>query len=108
MCVCVWGGYLPSYKGVLQHIGNRQCYATLKLSRTDGQTDTCDIPWYWAFPRNPFIINISMYFGATEKWHVQMVMVSRVVQLAGALDAPSGTHVTNRPVYAVISVMPDV
>ena len=25
-----------------------------------------------------------MYFGATEKWHVQMVMVSRVVQLAGA------------------------
>ena len=47
-----------------------------------------------------------MYFGATEKWHVQMVMVSRVVQLAGALD--SGTRVSNRPVYAVISVMPDV
>ena len=68
----------------------------------------CDIPWYRAFPRNPFIINISMYFGATEKWHVQMVMVSRVVQLAGALDAPSGTRVSNRPVYAVISVKPDV
>ena len=56
----------------------------------------------------PFIINISMYFVATEKWHVQMVMVSCVVQLAGALDAPSGTRVSNRPVYAVISVMPDV
>ena len=70
---------------------------------------TCDIPWYRAFPRNPFIINISMYFGATEKWHVQMVMVSRVVQLAGASDTPSGTNsVSNRPVYAVISVMPDV
>ena len=68
----------------------------------------CDIPWYRAFPRNPFIINISMYFGATEKWHVQMVMVSRVVQLAGASDAPSGTRVPNRPVYAVILVMPDV
>ena len=24
----------------------------------------CDIPWYRAFPRNPFIINISMYFRA--------------------------------------------
>ena len=71
-------------------------------------TYTCDIPWYRAFPRNPFIINISMYFGATEKWHVQMVMVSRVVQLAGASDVPSGTRVSNRPVYAVISVMPDV
>ena len=68
----------------------------------------CDIPWHRAFPRNPFIINISMYFGATEKWHAQMVMVSRVVQLAGALDAPSGTRVSNRPVYAVILVMPDV
>ena len=30
-----------------------------------------------------------------------MVMVSRVVQLAGAMDAPSGTRVSNRPVYAV-------
>ena len=68
----------------------------------------CDIPGYKAFPRNTFINNVSMYFGATEKWHVQMVMVSRVVQLAGASDAPSGTHVSNRPVYAVISVMPDV
>ena len=67
----------------------------------------CDIPWYRALPRNPFIINISMYFGATQKWHVQMVMVSRVVQLAGALDAPPGTRVSNRPVYAVISVKPD-
>ena len=68
----------------------------------------CDIPWYRAFPRNPFSINISMYFGATEKWHVQMVMVSRVVQLAAASDAPPGTRVSNRPVYAVILVMPDV
>ena len=41
-----------------------------------------------------------MYFGATEKWHVQMVMVSCVVQLAGASDAPPGTRVSNRPVYA--------
>ena len=32
----------------------------------------------------------------------------RVVQLAGASDAPPGTRVSNRPVYAVISVMPDV
>ena len=68
----------------------------------------CDIPWHRAFPRYPFIINISMYFGATEKWHVQMVMVSRVVQLVGASDAPPRTRVSNRPVYAVISVMPDV
>ena len=68
----------------------------------------CDIPWYRAFPRKTCIINISMYFGATEKWHVQMVMVSRVVQLAGASDVPPGTRVSNRPVYAVISVMPDV
>ena len=37
---------------------------------------------------------------------MQMVMVSRVVQLAGASDAPSGTHVPNRPVYAVILAMP--
>ena len=58
-----------------------------------------------AFPRNPFIINISMYFGATEKWHVQMVMVSRIVQLAGASDAPSGTRVPNRAVYAVILII---
>ena len=49
-----------------------------------------------------------MYFGATEKWHVQMVMVSRVVQLAGASDAPPGTRVSNRGVYAGILVMPDV
>ena len=68
----------------------------------------CDIPWYRAFPRSPFIINISMYFGATEKWHVQMVMVSRVVQLAGAMDAPSGTRVSNRPLYAVILMIADV
>ena len=70
----------------------------------------CDIPWYRAFPRNPFIINISMYmyFGATEKWHVQMVMVLHVVQLAGAPDAPPGTRVSNREVYAGILVMPDV
>ena len=68
----------------------------------------CDIPWYRAFPRNPFIIDINMYFGATEKWHVQMVMVSRVVQLAGASDAPSGTRVPNRPVYAVILMIADV
>ena len=68
----------------------------------------CDIPWYRAFPRNPFIINISMYFGATEKWYVQMVMVSRVVQLAGASDAPPGTRVSNRPVYAVILMITDV
>ena len=40
-----------------------------------------------------------MYFGATEKWHVQMVMVSRVIQLAGASDAPPVTRVSNRPVY---------
>ena len=46
--------------------------------------------------------------GATEKWHVQMVMVSRVVQLAGASDAPLGTRVSNRPVCGVILVMADV
>ena len=68
----------------------------------------CDIPWYKVFPRSPFIINISMYFGATEKWHVQMVMVSRVVQLAEASDAPSGTRVPNRPAYAVILMITDV
>ena len=68
----------------------------------------CDIPWYRAFPRNPFIINISMYYGATEKWHVQMVMVSRVVQLAGASDAPPGTRVSNRGVDAVILKRADV
>ena len=65
-------------------------------------------PWYKAFPRNTFIINVSMYFGAAEKWHVWMVMLSRVVQLAGESDAPPGTRVSNRAVYAVISVMPDV
>ena len=68
----------------------------------------CDIPLYRAFPRNPFIINISMYFGATEKWYVQMVMVSRVVQLAGASDAPPGTRVSNRGVCGVILVIADV
>ena len=68
----------------------------------------CDIPWYRDFPRNPFIINISMYFGATEKWYVQMVMVSRVVQLAGASDAPPGTRVSNRTVCGVILVIADV
>ena len=68
----------------------------------------CDIPWYRAFPRYPFIINVNMHFGATEKWHVQMVMVSRVVQLAGASDAPPGTRVSNRPVNAVILVIADV
>ena len=68
----------------------------------------CDIPLYRAFPQNPFIINISMYFGATEKWHVQMVMVSRVVRLAGASDAPPGTRVSNHPVYAVILMIADV
>ena len=75
---------------------------------TDWMIYICDIPWHKAFPRNTFIINVNMYFGATEKWHVWMVMVSRVVQLAGASDAPPGTRVSNRPVYAVISVMPDV
>ena len=68
----------------------------------------CGIPWYRAFLRYPFIINISMYFGATEKWHVLIVMVSRVVQLAGASDAPSGTRVSNRPVCGVILVIADV
>ena len=44
------------------------------------------------FPRNTFINNVSMYFGATEKWHVQMVMVTRIVQLAGAIGrAPWNT-----------------
>ena len=68
----------------------------------------CDIPWYRALPRNPFIIDISMYFGATEKWHVQMVMVTRVVQLAGASDAPPGTRVSNRLVVAGILMNADV
>ena len=68
----------------------------------------CDIPWYRAFPRYPFIINISMYFGATEKWDVYMVMVLSVVQLAGASDAPPGTRVSNRPVCGVILVIADV
>ena len=36
----------------------------------------------------PLSLKVSMYFGATEKWHVYMVTVSRVVQLAGASDAP--------------------
>ena len=27
------------------------------------EDEYCDIPWYRAFPRNPFIINVSMYFG---------------------------------------------
>ena len=61
-----------------------------------------------AFPRNPFIINISMYFGATEKRHVQMVIVTRVVQLAGASEEPPGTRVSNRPVYAGILMKADV
>ena len=93
--VWIYRRYLQNYTGLLG------LYTFIILY-------TCDIPWYRAFPRNPFIINISINFGATEKWHVQMVMVSHVVQLAGALDAPSGTRVSNRPVYAVISVMPDV
>ena len=33
-------GYLPICKVVLQCVGNWQCYATLKSSRTDRQTDT--------------------------------------------------------------------
>ena len=33
-------GYLPSYKVVWQCIGNWQCYATLKSSRTDTQTNS--------------------------------------------------------------------
>ena len=49
-----------------------------------------------------------MYFGATEKWHVQMVMVLRVVQLVGASDAPPGTRVSNRAVDAVILMIGDV
>ena len=27
----------------------------------------CDIPWYIQFARDSFIINISMYFGATSE-----------------------------------------
>ena len=46
---------------------------------------TCDIPWYRAFPRNTCIINISMYFGATEKWHVQMVMVIACCTIGGSV-----------------------
>ena len=34
------GGYLPSYKVLLQCIGNWQCYATLKSFWTDRHTDT--------------------------------------------------------------------
>ena len=34
------------------------------------------------FPATTFISNVSMYFGATKKRRIQMVMVSRVVQLA--------------------------
>ena len=34
------GGYRPSCKVVLQYIGNWQCYATLKSSRTDRHTYT--------------------------------------------------------------------
>ena len=49
-----------------------------------------------------------MYFGATEKWHVQMVMVSRVVQLAGASDAPPGTRVSDRGVVAGILMRSDI
>ena len=61
-----------------------------------------------AFPRYPFISNISMYFGATEKWHVHIVIVSRVVQLAGAPHAPPGTRVSNCAVCGVILVTADV
>ena len=49
-----------------------------------------------------------MYFGATEKWHVYIVMVSCVVTLAGASDAPPGTRVSNRGVCGVILVRADV
>ena len=94
---------------ISRRISRYNCFCAVALDINNCYVSTkCDIPWYKAFPRNTFIINVSMYFGATEKWHVQMVMVSRVVQLAGASDAPSGTRVSYRPVYAVISVMPDV
>ena len=44
----------------------------------------CDIPWYRAFPLNTCIVNISMYFGATERWHVQMVMVIACCTIGGS------------------------
>ena len=56
----------------------------------------CDIPWYMV-SREYLYQWDSMYFGATNKWRIQMVMVSRVVQLAGAMDAPSGTRVPQSP-----------
>ena len=43
------GGYLPSYKVVLQCIGNLQCYAILISSRTDIHTQTNIHPQYNSF-----------------------------------------------------------
>ena len=103
---CMLDGVLPMYGAVYvwrctSYVWTSVCLAVYSLC-------VCEIPGYMAFPRYPFIINISMYFGATEKWHVQMVMVSRVVQLARASDSSSGTRVSNRPVCGVILVIADV
>ena len=46
--------------------------------------------------------------GPHQKWHVQMVMVIACSILAGALGAPPGTRVSNRPVCGEISVRQDV
>ena len=47
------------------------------------------------FPRNTCIINISMYFGATEKWHVQMVMVIACCTIGGSVGrAPWNTRLS--------------
>ena len=69
----------------------------------------CDIPWYiHGFPRDSFIIDISMHFWATLECGMSGSQGNLVSPVRGALDAPSVKSVSYHAVGAEISCSSDV
>ena len=74
-----------------------------------GYMSMCDIPWYiHGFPRESFIIDISMHFWATLKCGMFGCHGELVSPVRGALDAPSVKSVSYHAVCAEISCSSDV
>ena len=62
---------------------------------------------YTSFPRDSFIVNISMHFGATLEVACSGCHSDLVRYVRGARDAPPRKSVSNQSVCAVISMSSD-
>ena len=61
----------------------------------------------YSFPRDSFIVNISMHFGATLEVACSGCHSDLVIYVRGTWDAPPMKSVSNQSVSAVISMSSD-